>query len=159
MSKSRKLLILLSWTAVLVWLVLIFNLSSQAAEHSGALSKGLTRIIVGALEKVAPESHFDLNQFDHLVRKNAHFMAYLVLSVLVINAKRRSRLKGWRSFFLALGFCILYAISDEIHQLYVPGRSGQIRDVLIDGSGVLVGSIIYKSVGWVRARWRQRRVA
>ncbi|HWQ88481.1 MAG TPA: VanZ family protein [Desulfitobacteriaceae bacterium] len=158
MSKRRKLLILLSWTAVLLWLGLIFRLSSQAADQSGALSTGLTQIIVGMLVTLAPESNFDISQFDHLVRKYAHFTAYLVLSVLVINAKRRSGLKGWKWLFLALAFCLLYAVSDEIHQLYVPGRSGQIRDILIDGCGVLVGSIIYKSGSFLRARRPQAAV-
>jgi VanZ family protein len=157
-SKTRKLLMLFSWVAVLLWLGLIFNFSSQAADNSAALSTGLTRIIVGVLEKVAPAAHFDLNQVEHLLRKNAHFFVYLVLGILVINAKRRSGLKGWKWFFLALGFGVLYAVSDEIHQLYVPGRSGQIRDILIDGAGVLAGSIIYKTVSFVRARRRQAAV-
>jgi VanZ family protein len=151
----RKLLILISWAAVLLWLVVIFQLSAQNAEHSGALSKGLSRIILGVLEKVAPQFQFDLDSLDHLLRKNAHFLAYVILSILVINAKRRSGLKGLRWFIMALLFCVLYAVSDEIHQLFVPGRSAQIRDVLIDGSGVVLGSIIYKSVSLGRARRQQ----
>ena len=45
----------------------------------------------------------------------------------MINAKRRSGLKGLKWFILALGLCILYAVSDEIHQLFVPGRGAQLR--------------------------------
>lgn len=149
---------LFSWAAVLLWLGLIFNFSSQAADNSAALSTGLTRIIVGVLAKVAPAGQFDISQSEHLLRKNAHFFVYLVLGILVINAKRRSGLKGWRWFFLALGFCVLYAVSDEIHQLFVSGRSGQFRDILIDGAGVLAGSILYKSVSLVRARRRRASV-
>lgn len=55
---------------------------------------------------------------------------------------RLMRVSGFKAFTLALGICILYAISDEFHQLFVPGRGGQIRDVLIDSTGAIVGVAI-----------------
>ena len=44
-----------------------------------------------------------------------------------------------KRFIISALFCLVYAISDEIHKLFVPGRSGEIRDVLIDFTGVLIG--------------------
>ena len=53
---------------------------------------------------------------------------------------------------------LVYAASDEIHQLYVPGRAGQFRDVLIDSAGVLLGICIYRAAAQ-RRRLRASREA
>ena len=123
-------------------MLLIFNLSSQAASESDQLSTGITEIIVKVIEKIIPKADFNIEDFNHIVRKNAHFIAYLVLGVLVINALKMS---GIRELELLdwLWICMLYAASDEIHQLFVPGRSGEIRDVMIDSSGAAVGIVGY----------------
>lgn len=138
-ASKRKVIVALSWAVALLWMMLIFHLSSQVAEQSNQLSKGVTRVIVETVEKVAPKTDFNMDTLNHFVRKNAHFFAYLVLGVIVSNAIRRCKLKGSVAFILALGICVLYAVSDEIHQLFVPGRGGQLKDVFIDSSGVVVG--------------------
>ncbi|KAF1086286.1 VanZ like family protein [Sporotomaculum syntrophicum] len=138
----------LSWTAVLLWMALIINFSSQVAEQSNQLSTGITEIIVKTVEKIAPEAEFDIKSFNHIIRKNAHFFVYLILGILVINALRRSGVHGYRSVVITVGVCALYAISDEIHQLFVPGRGGQVKDVFIDSAGASVGVGFY----WVVSR-------
>ena len=119
-----------SWAAVFIWMALIFVLSHQPAPESNRLSREVTEVVVQTVEKVAPEVSLDARRVNHLVRKNGHFFAYLVLGVLVLNAVRRSGTLGLRSIFVALLICVLYAVSDEIHQLFVPGRGGQVTDVL-----------------------------
>ncbi|MDD4756454.1 MAG: VanZ family protein [Prolixibacteraceae bacterium] len=135
------------YTAVILWMALIFNLSSQVAMQSNELSTGITEVIVKTVQKIAPKADFDLKSFNHMLRKNAHFFAYLVLGILVLTALRRSGATGCRSVALALGICVLYAISDEVHQLFVPGRGGQVKDVIIDSAGAGVGIGVYKVVG------------
>ncbi|TYO92008.1 VanZ family protein [Desulfallas thermosapovorans] len=137
----------LSWITVILWMVLIFNLSSQVAEQSNELSTGITEVIVKTVEKVAPMAEFDIKSFNNVLRKNAHFFAYLVLGILLLNALRRSGVNGYRSFALTLGFCVLYAVSDEVHQLFVSGRGGQVKDVIIDSAGVSVGIGVFWAVG------------
>lgn len=132
-----------AWTVVVIWMILIFNLSSQAAKQSNQLSKGITEIIVKTVEKVAPNVAFDLDSFNHIVRKNAHFIAYLILGILVINALRKSDIYTWQSVVWTLLICFLYAVSDEVHQLFVSGRSGQVKDVMIDSAGTIAGIVIY----------------
>lgn len=134
---------LLAWIFVILWMILIFTLSAQPAEQSNGLSKGLTTFIVETIGKIAPGSDFDMGRFNHLLRKNAHFFAYLVLGVLLANAFRKGRVKGLKVYLLAFGLCVAFAVSDEVHQLFVPGRGGQIKDVLIDSAGALVGIVIY----------------
>lgn len=78
----------------------------------------------------------------HFVRKAAHFSIYTVLGVLLsINSSYHFKNK-WLCTLLPISLGLLYAVSDEIHQLYVPGRSGEIRDVLIDSAGVVLGCLI-----------------
>ena len=68
---------------------------------------------------------------------------YALLAILVlthmscyVNKPKKYWLWGW-------AFCILYAITDEIHQLFVPGRSGRIFDVGVDAVGSLVGVAVF----------------
>jgi VanZ family protein len=108
-----------SWAAVIFWMALIFYLSHQPATESNGLSTGITETIIKTVEKIAPNANFDIRSFNHMVRKNAHFIAYLVLGVLTFNALRRSGVRGYRSVVLALVICVIYAISDEVHQLFI----------------------------------------
>ncbi len=134
---------IISWIAVIIWMVLIFKLSSQPAVQSGKLSGEITNINIKAIEKVKPNTKFNIVKFDHMVRKNAHFFVYLLLGVFVISILRRSGVTGVRSIVFALLICILYAISDEVHQVFVPGRSAQVKDVIIDSAGASVGLGLY----------------
>ncbi len=146
---NNKIIIVLSWTAVLLWLVLIFYLSSQPAVQSDGLSKKVTEIIIEKVGSVVPldnetSTTADLvARFNHVVRKFAHFSIYFVLGILMINALRVSGVIGFKGFLFSLVFCILYAISDEVHQVFVPGRGAQVTDVLIDSLGAFVGIGMY----------------
>ncbi|WP_052002723.1 VanZ family protein [Caldisalinibacter kiritimatiensis] len=149
---KNKITIILSWTAVLLWLVLMFYLSSQPAVQSDGLSKKVTKVIVETVDKVVKldDDREDINlveKFNHIVRKYAHFTCYLVLGLLVMNAFRRSGVKGLRVFIFSLMFCIFYAISDEMHQVFIPGRGAQVTDVLIDNLGSFVGIGMYGVIG------------
>ncbi|MEL7565923.1 MAG: VanZ family protein [Dehalobacterium sp.] len=145
-KKNKKIKIIVSWTAVILWMLLIFSLSSDPSEQSDDLSRGIVKIIVETIEKVAPGVHFDMDSFNHIIRKSAHFVAYLVLGVLVLNANRRSGVLGFKGFILTMLICIIYASSDEVHQMFVPGRGPGIWDVFIDSAGALAGAGLYLTV-------------
>ena len=130
---------MISWGVVLLWLALIFCLSHQPVTESKGLSTGVAEVVMQAVEQVAPAADLDINRVDHLVRKNAHFFVYLVLGALMLNALRRSGMTGIKSVGLAMLLCLLYAISDEVHQTFVPGRGGQVEDVLLDSMGAAIG--------------------
>ena len=135
-----------SWTAVILWMGLIFSLSHQTVAQSSELSVGITEVIVEKVEKVSPNMEFNIGSFHHIVRKNAHFFIYLVLGFLVVYALGRSGVHGYRMIGLSLLVCVLYAISDEVHQLFVPGRGAQVKDVLIDSAGAIVGVGLYLGI-------------
>jgi len=115
--KNKKAI---AWIAVILWMAIIFSLSAQPAASSNQLSKGVTEIIVEMIEKVT-SINLEVNDINHFVRKNAHFIAYLILGGLVCNALGYN-ISGPNLIMIAGLICVGYAISDEIHQLFVPGR-------------------------------------
>ncbi|NLM11624.1 MAG: VanZ family protein [Clostridiaceae bacterium] len=147
---------LISWLAVVIWMAVIFNLSGQIAEQSNQLSTGVTEVVIKAVEQVAPKAEIDTRSLNHIIRKNAHFFSYLVLGLLAMNAFRRCGNTVKLSLVLSSFLCVIYAVSDEIHQSYVPGRSAQITDVLIDSFGAGIGLLVYWLVSSVYTRHRKR---
>ena len=82
-----------------------------------------------------------------LVRKTAHFIVYFVLGMLVFNAaKTLSKQKNNRLALISIIICIVYAASDELHQAFVPGRSAQLTDVLLDSIASIIGVIVLKYI-------------
>jgi len=153
---KKKLAVIISWSLVALWMILIFYLSSQVASESDKLSLGFTQVIVNIINGIFPGLDLGNIISNHLIRKSAHFFAYLILGLLVVNALDRSGFKGAKKAIFALAICVLYAISDEVHQLFVPGRSGQVKDVLIDSAGAVVGLGFYLFICKLRGSIRNR---
>ena len=97
------------WLSVFIWAGLIFYLSSQPAVQT-------TEQILG----------------DYLVKKLAHLFVYGVLYMLLIKALKPQSLQ---THLMALVFCCLYGVSDELHQSFVPGRYPKLNDVWFDTLG------------------------
>jgi VanZ family protein len=136
-----------------VWMVVIFLFSSQDADDSTQVSnsvgKLVGRLFVPGYEQWSMEEQESFaEKIDHPVRKCAHATEYAVLGILLTGAvvDTDSLKSGRGTYFMQIGICVLigalYACSDEIHQLFVPGRSGQVADVLIDSTGVAVGTAL-----------------
>ena len=99
--------------------------------------------LIFALSSI-PDLGTGLGGWDLVLRKIAHAAEYAILGALLVRATGRSGLA------FALG--TLYAVSDELHQSFVPGRLGSPLDVAIDAAGVAVGVVLWQSV-------RARRLA
>lgn len=137
----------ISWLLVFLWMVLIFHLSHQPAIESNGLSTGITEKIIVIVERITPNRDINIRSFNHIIRKNAHLFIYLILGILVSNALRISEVSGNRAIGTAILICGFYAISDEIHQSFVPGRDGHFKDVIIDSAGAIVGILGYIGFG------------
>ena len=131
------------WILTLLLMISIFYLSHQSAEESKDLSNKTEKVIIDILNKIIPGDSIEINIVSHTIRKSAHFFLYFLMGILIRDGLRNMGINGWRALALAMTICILYAISDEVHQLFIVGRSGELRDVFIDGSGSLVGIFIY----------------
>lgn len=85
--------------------------------------------------------------WDFILRKAAHMVEFGILTVLVLRLGLRGQPKNKKFIYLvALVFSLLYALTDEYHQSYIIGRTMTLRDVLIDGLGIVEGSGIYLTV-------------
>lgn len=144
---------LIAWVAVASWMSIIFILSHQPASVSSGLSSGITEFLLGIIADWFPGSDSRVEEFHTLVRKYAHFIAYFILGVLLVNALGRwGELKG-QVLISAFAISVLYAASDEFHQLFIAGRSGEVRDVLIDSAGAATGIVIC----WAGSLFVQKR--
>lgn len=137
-----KIINLLKVTAVLIVMACIFYLSSQNATVSRDLSHEVVALLKGYVEGATwltpsiREAY--LSQPTTFTRKTAHFMIYLVLGFVTYLAVPRVWPMRKRILFVLL-LCCVYAITDEWHQFFVPGRGPQVRDVVIDTLGSSVG--------------------
>lgn len=162
MTNSKKSIIL-AWFIVVLWMGIIFVFSAQPATKSNHLSKKVTQVIIETVGKVLPlevdKGATDLiSELNRTIRKFAHGLSYFILGILVMHASMISFSKKGVAVFFTLIFCPLYAISDEWHQMFVPGRSAQVQDVIIDTIGAVTGIIIYVGIAFVVKRWKRRIV-
>ena len=135
----------------------IFYFSHQPAEVSSDLSGGICYRIVSAVSEVIDydldegEKLFWAEKIQHPIRKLAHLTEYALLGIAValgvVYGSNFGKGSVWKWYFLIQVIGSSYAVSDEIHQLFVPGRAGMISDVLIDSVGVLIGCGVFVVLG------------
>lgn len=130
-NKKRIIYVIISWVLVAISLSLIFNMSSANAEESSQMSNSIIRKIVAL-------TGYRVSSF--VVRKTAHFCEFALLSALLSNAIFASFEKK-KAPIIAFLLTALYAVSDEVHQIFVAGRACQVRDMLIDSAGALLGAL------------------
>jgi VanZ family protein len=135
------------WAPVVAWAGVIFCASTSW--FTGAHTES---VIVPILAWLFPHAHpHTLDAAHAAIRKLAHFTEYLILGILIIRALRDAR--GWRleHALMAIALATVYAVSDELHQRFVPGRTAAVGDVGVDAVGAIVGQI------WIALRARRRR--
>lgn len=138
-SKKGKIYLMLT---VLI-MIIIFLFSAQSAEDSAMLSDTAYENVDNMLGDGLPQiiSDFISDNF----RKFAHFILFMLLGLTAFGAALE---QFWERFGtkltaeLTLCGCILYAMTDELHQRFVPGRSCEWRDVCIDGLGAVIGIVV-----------------
>ncbi|MBR2139132.1 MAG: VanZ family protein [Bacilli bacterium] len=142
--KKQTILRIISIIFVLAWMVTVFMLSHQIAEDSSKTSSNFITVIIKLFNKDIGQEQLEtiMLKVETIVRKLAHFVLYtlggMLITIMFINFKEYITKTKIASFLLGA----TYAITDEIHQLFIPGRSGEIRDVLIDSTGILLGVFI-----------------
>lgn len=118
LNKSR----IYYWGPVIIWMAGIFYMSSQSAIQTS-----------------------EVKVIDFIIHKIAHVAEYGMLSILLYRASN----KGFKSngnWKIPLFITIIYALTDEIHQLFVATREGRLRDVVIDSFGAAAGLWIQKQL-------------
>jgi VanZ family protein len=130
----------LGWAAVLLWIGLIFFLTSQPAVDSNRLSKEISSIIIKIMESIGVSRSINVVLLNDFLRKAAHFFIFLVLSILIMFALSCKQARSNRkNMVYAFGISVALAVIDESIQLFVPGRGALISDVILDSAGAFVG--------------------
>ncbi len=122
----------------------IFMFSSENSDNSTKTSKSVAKEVVSVVVKDEKKVQRIVDKDFVVFRKIAHLTEYLLLGFLLINVwadgKKDITLKY---VVVAILIALLYAVSDEYHQTLIPGRSGKVKDVLIDTAGASVGAFAY----------------
>ena len=131
----KKIILIL---ITILWMTSIFMFSNQKSEKSTEKSQSIVTHTIVKIYKIfnsdASEETIQniIDTWDVPIRKTAHFIEYFILGVLVFLTLREF---GNKNIYYAILICFLYACSDEVHQIFVPGRDGNFVDVMLDTFG------------------------
>ena len=143
-------------------MVMIFSFSSESREDSGDRSRAVTTAIARFLnpsfdDMTESEQTAAVERIHGVVRKTAHFLEYALLgfltACLTVFLRRRllTRIRPWQTWVIPAAFCLLYAISDEVHQIF-SGRGPRAADVFIDFAGAVFGVCVAHGALWLIKR-------
>ena len=141
------------WLPVILWAAVIFSASSdsRSVQRSSRIIEPLVRwLFPNASDETVHTAVF-------VGRKWAHVPEYAIFAIILwwaVRGTRPSAPVGWsrRFAFLAWGGAAGFAITDELHQVFVPGRQGSVWDVVIDSLGAAAGLFVL----WLLGRWRKQ---
>ena len=118
----------------ILFMIIIFWFSHQ----TGTESSGLSTYIVNWLE-----NHLHIIVPELIIRKMAHMGEYALLTFTFIYGFSKNKFILQKVLLFSLSATFLYACSDEFHQLFIVGRSGQLADVMIDTTGGIIAIILF----------------
>lgn len=164
MNKRQQRLWILTHGFVMAWMIVIFLFSAQPGDESADLSGGISHLFMRVVNVVFGCGWDEIKLlemtaiWDYPIRKLAHMTEFGILSVLIFTAIGfYDRFKQEKDRFLgAWIFTACYAVTDEIHQLFVVDRSGNLFDVGVDSTGALIALIILYVVRKVYIKYRKR---
>lgn len=133
----KKLQKFLAWLALLVWMGVIFYFSHQSGDASMQLSDGILDSF-----KSLFQNFLDYHTLSYIVRKIAHFTEYFILGLLIYHLVKQYCVISKTEIIWMILFCVIYAMSDEFHQVFIGGRSPKVFDVIIDSLGSSLSILI-----------------
>lgn len=151
MKFNKKLII--SYALLVAWALVIFILSSEGHEASSGRSDLIVEYV-----KAVSGSNLSQDVLTFITRKAAHTIAYFIFGILAYNVIRQYKLTGRRTVLVSTAIVLGYALSDEFHQLFVPGRSGELRDVLIDTTAGVGGVLLMRAL-YLTSRRQSRKTS
>ena len=154
----RSILIIL----LLCTFFIIFGFSSQNGEQSGGISRKITEVILEKSNRYnnlkKEEKEPILHRTESIIRKMAHFSIYAVIGILLMGLLCTYKIKNKWKIVITIGIGMLYAISDEFHQSFSPGRTPKITDVYIDTLGVFLGVLLILLIVKIHDKYIHRKL-
>lgn len=124
---------------LILWCLLIFFFSSESGEVSAGRSKLVTNNTITAYEKVFDKEVKNRKKvhdnLEVVIRKLTHFGLYFILGILTFLCFKEYPIDLRKQIIFSIAFCFLYAVSDEVHQIFTSDRGPRALDVLIDTLG------------------------
>ena len=118
---------------ILLWMYIVFGFSGQNGEESSGISFKISMLLTRNNEEIS-------RTIEPYVRKIAHFSEYAVGGILIfLLLLTFEKISPMIRNILSIIITIIYAITDEVHQVFIPGREGKIIDVYIDTLGIITG--------------------
>jgi len=123
-----------SWLPLILWAAIIFYFSSNPDPY---------RYLPAAWRSAVPLPTLTNSSAAELLGQLMHLLEYAVLAFLLVRALHRTLATSQKTNSLTIIIAMIFAFSDEVHQLYVPGRAFQVIDLFIDFLGILFGVFLY----------------
>lgn len=130
----------------MIWIIVIFLFSSQNAVKSESISDKVTSGVIDITETITNQDvkkekrNTIIEKTRFLIRKLAHFTLYFILGILTYLMLYSYSIK--KPILYSILFCLFYACSDEIHQIFSDGRTAKLLDVFIDSIGASIGIVL-----------------
>ncbi len=138
--KYKKIILVV---LIIIWMTTVFMFSREGGKKSKTTSGSIVGFIVDKMydtSNMSQEEREDkIEDLQRPIRKLAHFTIYTLGGAITVIFVSKFNITNRKEIIYSLIFCLIYAILDEIHQYYVPGRSCDIKDVLIDTLGASIG--------------------
>ena len=142
---------------IVLWCLVIFYASSRTSNQSNGKSKKIiydtvkvTTTITNKLNITNKDLSNDkwlnnvVNKLNYPLRKVAHATVYFILSILIMLCLKSFGIEQKKAVLITISICFIYSMTDEFHQLFINGRTGQFSDCIIDTLGATIGSILTK---------------
>lgn len=143
-SKYINIKIIIKYIVLILWMGIIFLFSNQKGTSSSGMSGNLVSFVLNITENITGiDCAYSIPVITLIVRKLAHFLIYFILGLLWISLLSEYNITINKIIIYSLLFCLLYACTDEIHQILIDGRNGNIFDVLIDMTGSFSSIYLY----------------
>lgn len=138
---------------IIINCIVIFRFSAEQSEKSNKTSGRVVDTIIENSPKTRnlskQEKEKKKEEIVTPVRKTGHFTIYTCLGALIYLLCKTFKGDNWKKILISIGLAFLYACSDEIHQLFVNGRSGEFTDVLLDTCGAGFGVLVVITVSLI----------
>lgn len=155
----KRLIAVCSYVLIFLWMAFIFYMSAQPGDLSGEISGSVSHLFMKVWNGIFRLGWDELEilhmaeVWDYPIRKLAHMTEFGILAILIywglgqkFLGRVRELLHIWfpahTRYVVAWFFTVIYAATDEIHQLFVPGRSGNAFDVCVDATGALLALLV-----------------
>lgn len=137
---------------LLIWMGTVFMFSHQDATKSSDTSNVIVERVAQIFQVTDSEG---VENISFIIRKLAHFSLYAVGGILAFLFFHTLEIDFWKTFVMSQGLGVFYAMTDEFHQFFVPGRSAELRDVCIDSMRCFGGNSYHWCTITLLEKWRK----